>query len=151
MPASRRRCWGRHNRLGANYVRNALRLAAAGRRRETRGVAVGNAQASDGEALRRPAWPAWAWGGWPRSRREDIAAGRLIPVLEAYNPGDLEEVHAVYVGQGGYLPLRVRAFLDFLAERVDMSRVDRSATPRIRRFRGRKLFFWRFIHRRQSR
>ncbi|MCR3775032.1 LysR family transcriptional regulator, partial [Pseudomonas aeruginosa] len=52
---------------------------------------------------------------------EDIAAGRLIPVLEAYNPGDLEEVHAVYVGQGGYLPLRVRAFLDFLAERVDMS------------------------------
>lgn len=53
--------------------------------------------------------------------REDIAAGRLIPVLEAYNPGDLEEVHAVYVGQGGYLPLRVRAFLNFLAERVDMS------------------------------
>lgn len=57
----------------------------------------------------------------PRQVREDIAAGRLIPVLEAYNPGDLEEVHAVYVGQGGYLPLRVRAFLDFLAERVDMS------------------------------
>ena len=52
--------------------------------------------------------------------REDIAAGRLAPVLEDCNPGDMEEVHAVYVGQGGYLPLRVRAFLDFLAEKVDI-------------------------------
>jgi hypothetical protein len=26
------------------------------------------------------------------------------------------------VGQGGYLPLRVRALLDFLADRVDLGR-----------------------------
>ena len=52
----------------------------------------------------------------------DVAAGRLLPVLEDANPGDLEEVHAVFLGQGGYLPLRVRAFLDFLVETVDLAR-----------------------------
>ncbi len=82
----------------------------------------GNAQASDGEALRRLAVAGLGLARLAAFQvREDIAAGRLIPVLEAYNPGDLEEVHAVYVGQGGYPALRVRAFLDFLAERVDMS------------------------------
>ena len=64
----------------------------------------GNAQASDGEALRRLAVAGLGLARLAAFQvREDIAAGRLIPVLEAYNPGDLEEVHAVYVGQGGYL------------------------------------------------
>ena len=54
--------------------------------------------------------------------RDDLAAGRLLPVLEEANPGDLEEVHAVFVGQGGYLPLRVRALLDFLVEHVDLAK-----------------------------
>jgi DNA-binding transcriptional LysR family regulator len=50
----------------------------------------------------------------------DIAAGRLVPVLEAYNPGDREELHAVYVGHGGRLPSRVRALIDFLVAEVDL-------------------------------
>jgi DNA-binding transcriptional LysR family regulator len=41
----------------------------------------------------------------------DIKAGRLVPVLEAYNPGDVEEVNVVYVGHGGRLPERMRAFI----------------------------------------
>ncbi|PSJ36936.1 LysR family transcriptional regulator [Sphingomonas deserti] len=44
---------------------------------------------------------------------DDIARGDLVPVLEAFNPGDLEPIHAVYVG-GGPVPLRVRAFIDHL-------------------------------------
>lgn len=44
---------------------------------------------------------------------DDIAAGRLVPLLEKFNPGDLELVHAVYVG-GGPLPHRVRAFIEYL-------------------------------------
>jgi len=48
--------------------------------------------------------------------RDDIAAGRLIPVSENFNPGDHEDFHAIHVGQGGPLPSRVRALLDFLAE-----------------------------------
>jgi DNA-binding transcriptional LysR family regulator len=50
----------------------------------------------------------------------DINAGRLVPVLEAYSPGDVEEVNVVYVGHGGRLPARVRAFIDFLVEEVDL-------------------------------
>jgi hypothetical protein len=41
-------------------------------------------------------------------------------VLETYNPGDVEEINAVYVGHGGRLPARVRAFIDFLVEAVDL-------------------------------
>lgn len=49
--------------------------------------------------------------------RSDIAAGRLIPVLGHLETGEKEALHAVYVGQGGPLPSRVRALLDFLAEK----------------------------------
>ncbi|WP_184716105.1 LysR family transcriptional regulator [Caulobacter sp.] len=51
---------------------------------------------------------------------DDIAAGRLVPVLEAFHPGDLETLSAVYVGHAGPLPARVRAMIDFLAVEVDV-------------------------------
>ncbi len=53
--------------------------------------------------------------------RDDIAAGRLVRVLEDLNPGDPEIFHAIHIGQGGPLPARVRAMLDFLAERGRVS------------------------------
>ena len=49
----------------------------------------------------------------------DIDAGRLVPVLEDFNPGDLAPIHAVYLGKPGHLPARVRALLDFLAAQVE--------------------------------
>ncbi|KMO30068.1 LysR family transcriptional regulator [Methylobacterium aquaticum] len=48
---------------------------------------------------------------------EDLAAGRLVPLLEAYNPQDRESIHAVFVG-GATVPARVRVLVDFLAERM---------------------------------
>jgi DNA-binding transcriptional LysR family regulator len=45
-----------------------------------------------------------------------IAEGRLVPLLERYNPGDREVFHAVFVG-GAKLPARVRLLVDYLAER----------------------------------
>lgn len=110
-----------HNRLGANYTRAQpgwpLRCAAEA----TVLPVTGNAQASDGEALHRLALAGLGLARLAAFQvHADITAGRLIPVLEDCNPGDVEEVHAVYVGQGGYLPLRVRALLDFLAERVNI-------------------------------
>ena len=76
-------------------------------------------QVGDGEAMRHLAL---AGGGLARlaafTVKSDIAAGRLQPVLEEFNPGDIEEFHAVYIGQGGPLPARVRALLDFLRENV---------------------------------
>ncbi|KGT92473.1 LysR family transcriptional regulator [Erwinia typographi] len=111
----------RHNRLGSNYARAQpgwpLRFAGA-----DRVVPVsGNAQTSDGESLHRLALAGLGLARLAAFQvREDIAAGRLLPVLEALNPGDVEEIHAIFVGQGGYLPLRVRAFLDFLVARVNI-------------------------------
>ncbi len=86
---------------------------------EQRIVPDGNTQVSDGESLRHLAL---AGGGLARPAlyhvAADIAEGRLVPVLEDFNPGDLEPTHAVYLGQGGHMPARVRAYLDFLVEMV---------------------------------
>jgi len=47
----------------------------------------------------------------------DIDAGRLVPVLEPFNLEDIELIHAVFVGHE-HLAARIRAFIDFLAERI---------------------------------
>lgn len=94
----------------------------------------------DGQRISRPAPGRTTAGDGETSRRlalvgqglarlalfhvgPDIAAGRLVPVLEAFNPGDVEEIRAVYVGHGGRLPSRVRVFLDFLVETVRLDPV----------------------------
>ena len=43
----------------------------------------------------------------------DLNAGRLVELLPEYNPGDREDIHALYAAQDR-LALRVRAFLDCL-------------------------------------
>jgi len=48
---------------------------------------------------------------------EEIRSGQLVPILEGFNPGDVEAIHAVFVG-GTNTPARVRVFVDFLAERL---------------------------------
>jgi DNA-binding transcriptional LysR family regulator len=58
----------------------------------------------------------------------DIAAGTLVPLLEPFNPGDLELIHAIHVG-GGHVPRRVRAFIDYLAESVGRLPVFGAAGP----------------------
>jgi DNA-binding transcriptional LysR family regulator len=109
----------RHNRLGANYVRAIKGWPLFDQGQAIQVAITGNVQVSDGEALR-----SLALAGIGLARlaafqvKDDIAAGRLRPVLEAFNPGDVKEIHAVFLGQGGYLPLRVRALLDFLVEQI---------------------------------
>ncbi|WP_426235735.1 LysR family transcriptional regulator [Pararhizobium sp. DWP1-1-3] len=107
-----------HNLLGPNYVR-----ASSGWPFCVDGVdrvikPVGSIQASDGEALRELAL---AGAGLARLAdfqvRGDFARGMLVPVLESFTVSDSEEVHAIFLGQGGHMPARVRVFLDFLAER----------------------------------
>jgi DNA-binding transcriptional LysR family regulator len=48
---------------------------------------------------------------------QDIAEGRLVALLEDYNPEDIERIQAVYVGHE-HLAARIRAFIDFLADAV---------------------------------
>ncbi|CAH1671207.1 LysR family transcriptional regulator [Chelatococcus asaccharovorans] len=111
----------RHNRLGFSYTRlvDGWPLSDGMAPPDAPQIvpAIGRVQASDGEALRH-----LAIGGAGLARlaaftiRDDIAAGRLQTVMEDCNPGDREAFHAIYVGQGGPVPTRVRALLDFLAE-----------------------------------
>ncbi|WP_366872026.1 LysR substrate-binding domain-containing protein [uncultured Brevundimonas sp.] len=78
----------------------------------------GNIEANNGETLGQLAA---AGVGVTRvgafSVADDVAAGRLVPLLEDFNPGDVENIHAVFVG-GANTPARVRVFVDFLAERL---------------------------------
>lgn len=44
----------------------------------------------------------------------DLAAGRLVEILPDHNPGDGEDIHALYAAHE-HTATRIRAFLDFLA------------------------------------
>jgi DNA-binding transcriptional LysR family regulator len=76
---------------------------------------TGNVEANNGETLGQ-----LAAGGMGIARvgrfsvARELAEGRLVPILERFNPGDVELIHAVFVG-GANTPARVRAFVDFLA------------------------------------
>ena len=51
------------------------------------------------------------------SATNEIASGALLPLLEDYNPGDVEQINALFVG-GANLPARVRVFIDFLVKNM---------------------------------
>ncbi|MDR6679068.1 LysR family transcriptional regulator [Pseudomonas oryzihabitans] len=78
----------------------------------------GNIECNSGEAL---AQLAREGAGIARigafSVADDLRSGALVPLLEAWNPGDLEPIHAVFIG-GPAMPARVRLFVDFLVERL---------------------------------
>jgi len=80
------------------------------------------ARASDGDAARLLALGGVGLARLARFQVEtDIAAGALVPVLERLNPGGSEDIHAVYLGGPGPLPARVRAFVDFMASRCQLT------------------------------
>lgn len=47
----------------------------------------------------------------------DIKAGKLVPVLESFNPGDHEPIHALFVDQA-HLATRIRVFLEFVVKSI---------------------------------
>lgn len=109
----------RHRGIGWTFPRTMGTWPFRARDRITKTLPPASVRASDGEASRLLALGAPAWRALALFHvGPDIEAGRLVPVLEDYNPGDREDIHAVYLGQGGPLPARVRAFIDFLAERI---------------------------------
>jgi DNA-binding transcriptional LysR family regulator len=112
---------GDHNCIGFNFARQCDEWPFRLDDRRLSLAAHGDATAGDGETARRLAL---AGQGLARLSMfhigPDIAAGRLVPVLESFNPGDAQEINAVYVGHGRHLPARVRAFIDFLVAAVDL-------------------------------
>lgn len=109
-----------HNCIGFNFARHSDKWLFVDGDEKLSLPIRGDATAGDGETARRLAL---AGQGVARLSRihvdPDIAAGRLVPVLEPYNAGDIEQINAVYVG-GGQLPMRVRALIDFLVREVDL-------------------------------
>ena len=109
-----------HNLLGFGFARQVAGWPFRGPDGvPTSVLPAGNALVSDGEQMRRLAVAGLGiarLGGFHIG--EDLAAGRLVPLLEDWNPGDREAISAIFIGPGGPLPARVRAFLDYLAEAV---------------------------------
>ena len=108
-----------HNRLGSNYRRNLPDWPLQVDGRAVLVPVAGNARAGDGATLRRLALDGVGLARLSRYHvQPDIDAGRLVPVLEEFNPHEREPIHAVYLGKPGRLPARVRALLDFLVANV---------------------------------
>ena len=110
-----------HLRLGWNYPRAIPHWPFTVNGQRT-AVDIGQTiRVNDGDTMRQLALHGaglarlslyHAWG--------DLAAGRLVCVLEAFNTNVLEPIHAVYLGRPDRLPPRTRAVLDFLAAQVDL-------------------------------
>jgi DNA-binding transcriptional LysR family regulator len=112
----------KHNRLSLSYNRAVEGWPVLSNGQTILVPPSEKVRVSDGEGLRRLAL---AGVGLARMAaftvRDDIEAGRLVPLVEHLNPGDRETFHAVFQGQGGALPSRVRVMLDFLAGRARLS------------------------------
>lgn len=106
-----------HNLLGFSYVRSEPGWTLSEDNHSVVVPVAGRVQISDGEGVRRLAV---AGAGLAMladfTVRDDVTAGRLAPVLSHCNTGDTEVFYAVYIGEGGPLPERIRVVLDFLSE-----------------------------------
>ena len=107
-----------HNCLNFNFRRAEPTWPFRDGAREYSLPVRGNIEANNGETLGQLAA---AGVGIARvgafSIADEIASGQVVPILEDYNPGDVEAIHAVFAG-GANTPARVRVFVDFLAERL---------------------------------
>ncbi|ABC37198.1 LysR family transcriptional regulator [Burkholderia thailandensis] len=121
----------RHNCIGLSGNAKAWPFAATeGQRLLQWG---GNLLLGDNESIREAAVSGLGLARLARFHVDaDLDAGRLVPVLEAFNPGDEEEINAVFVGPSEHLPMRVHALLEFLKERIRIgprAAGDRSDAP----------------------
>lgn len=111
----------RHNCILFNFRRSRVGWPFRDGDREFELTVSGNALVNNGETARALALDGVGiarLGGFHVA--EAIARGALVPLLEPFNPGDREPIHAIYLG-GGEVPGRVRAFIDHMAEWVERS------------------------------
>lgn len=110
----------RHNCLTFNFQRrlNEWPFQAIGSSEVYRLPVTGNTSVNSGLVMKQLCLSGTGLGRVGRFHvQRDIEAGLLVPVLEDFNPGDMEVIHAVYAGHE-HLAARVRAFIDFLAARL---------------------------------
>ncbi len=109
-----------HNCIRFNFRRSvdewAFRLP--GRTAPVLHAVSGNVMASSGPIIRQLCLDGVGIGRVGRFHVEpDFEAGRLVPLLEAFHPGEIETVYAVFAGHE-HLAARIRAFIDFLVARI---------------------------------
>jgi DNA-binding transcriptional LysR family regulator len=105
-----------HNCLTFNFSRSRARWPFRHKRRDFELPVSGNVQVNNGETMRQIVLEGAGiarLGRWHVTGA--IKSGAIVPLLEEFNPGDLELIHAVYLG-GGNLPGSVRAFIDYMIE-----------------------------------
>jgi DNA-binding transcriptional LysR family regulator len=103
-----------HNCLNFNFRRAADHWAFRIDGAVKPGSVSGNFLGNSGELVRLAALAGIGIARLARFHVDaDLKSGRLLPLLEPFNPGDAEEIHALFVGHER-LSLRVRAFIDFL-------------------------------------
>lgn len=117
-----------HNRLGTSYRRAVPDWPLSVDGRFVAMPIVGNMRVGDGSALRRLVLDGVGLGRLSLYHvQADIDAGRLVKVMEEFNPHEMEPIHAVYLGKAGRLPARVRAMLDFLVAHVKLDGAARGS------------------------
>ncbi|WP_264572258.1 MULTISPECIES: LysR family transcriptional regulator [unclassified Sphingobium] len=110
-----------HNCLGFNFKRSVASWPLEEDGRPTDRTVSGNFLANSGEAVRRMAVRGAGLGRIGLFHaKDDLAAGRLVHVLQDATPGQFEEVYAVHTGGPSMAP-RLRAFLDFIVPRLRAS------------------------------
>jgi DNA-binding transcriptional LysR family regulator len=110
-----------HNCLTFNFRRSRSGWPFRHKRRDFEQPVSGTVQVNNGETMRQIVLEGAGiarLGLWHVARA--IKSGAIIPLLEEFNPGDLEMIHAVYLG-GGNLPEGVRAFIDYMIETLAKS------------------------------
>jgi DNA-binding transcriptional LysR family regulator len=107
---------------------NCLMFASAGRS-GTKAARWNNPSGAIFKSIRRNHAAGGVGRGWSGKVRTVSRQGchqrQLVPLLEKYNPDDLEMIHAIYLG-GGNVPCRMRAFIDHMAETIARSPLFKS-------------------------
>lgn len=115
-----------HDCLGFNFRRAGRGWPFVEEGRELYQPVSGSVLVNNGETLRQLAL---AGAGIARLGQfhvaNDLKSGALVPVLERFNPGDVELIHAVYIG-GGQVPPRVRVFIDYMVKVLTRSPLAKS-------------------------
>lgn len=109
----------KHNLLGFTLQRSTHEWPFLVENKEQTVFPTGSVSVSDGDSLRQLVLLDLGIARLAYYQvKDDIESGKLISLTDSFTQKYTEDVHAVFVGQGGILPLRVRVFIDFLLEYI---------------------------------
>jgi len=118
-----------HDFLGFNFKRAAPTWPFRKDGRDYPLTIKGSVEANNGETLGQLAAEGVGITRVGTQTVEDaIRSGQLVPLLEEFNPGEVEEIHAVFIG-GAHTPARVRCFVDYLVEYSRLLGTGRPVRP----------------------